>query len=203
MNREFKKVRKWLETNRMALNISKTNFVLFHSPSKKINDLIRIRLGWETITQLNRVKFLGILMDSTLSWKPHVSELSKKLARNCGMFYKIRHFVKPDTLKLLYYSLFYAFLSYGVTVWGLTHPSITNPLYKLQKKVVCAICFEDKYVHTTPLFHKLKTLKLYYIHFLKLLCFVHVCTKDQPITYFDIFLYPGAFSTSTFHSSGF
>ena len=41
-----------------------------------------------------------------------------------------------------------------------------------------------------PLFHKLKTLKLYDIHFLKLLCFVYDCTKDQPITYFDNFFTP-------------
>ena len=128
MNRELKKVRKWLETNRLALNISKTNFVLFHSPSKKINDFIRIRLGRKTITRLNHVKYLRILIDSALSWKPHLTELSKNLARNCGIFYKIRHFVKADTLKLLYHFLFYSFLSYGVTVWGLRHPSITNPL---------------------------------------------------------------------------
>ena len=76
MNRELQKERKWLETNRLALNISKTiNFVLFHSPSKKINDLIRIRLGRKTITQLNHVKYLGIPIDSSLSWKPRVSEL--------------------------------------------------------------------------------------------------------------------------------
>ena len=127
---------------------------------------------------------------STLSWKPHVSELSKKLARNCGIFYKIRHFVKAETLKLLYYSLFHSFLSYGVTVRGLTHPSITYSLYKLQKKVIRAICFEDKYDHTTSLFHKLITLKLYDMHSLKLLCFVYDCTKDQPVTYFDNFFTP-------------
>ena len=74
--------------------------MLFHSQSKKISDLIRIKLGRKTITQLNHVKYLGILIDSTLSWKPHVSELSKKLARNCGIFYKIRHFVKAKALNL-------------------------------------------------------------------------------------------------------
>ena len=31
LNRELRKVRKWLEANRLALNIEKTNFVLFHS----------------------------------------------------------------------------------------------------------------------------------------------------------------------------
>ena len=31
LNRELRKVRKWLEANRLALNIETTNFVLFHS----------------------------------------------------------------------------------------------------------------------------------------------------------------------------
>ena len=57
MSRELKKVGKWLETNWLALNISKTNSALFHSPC-----FIRIRLGRKTITQLNHVKYLGILI---------------------------------------------------------------------------------------------------------------------------------------------
>ena len=36
MNRELKKVKKWLDANRLALNIDKTNFVVFHPPCTKI-----------------------------------------------------------------------------------------------------------------------------------------------------------------------
>ena len=45
VNKELRKVKKWLEANRLALNISKTNYVIFHSNSEKINDFIRIKLG--------------------------------------------------------------------------------------------------------------------------------------------------------------
>ena len=110
INRELRKVRKWLEANRLALNISKTNYVIFHQPSIKINEFIKIKLGWKAINQVNCIKYLGIFIDSTLSWKPHVTELSKKLARNCGIFFKIRHYVNPDTLKLyiiLYFTHFF------------------------------------------------------------------------------------------------
>ena len=160
INRELRKVKKWLEANRLALNVSKTNYVTFHSPSKEINEFIKIKLGQKAINQVNCIKYLGIFIDSTLRWKPHVTELSPKLARNCGIFFKIRHYVNPDTLKLLYYSLFYSSLSYGTIVWGLTHPSVILSLYKLQKKVIRAICFEDRLAHTSLLFHKLETLKL-------------------------------------------
>ena len=42
INRELRKVKKWLEANRLALNVSKTNYVTFHSPSKEINEFIKI-----------------------------------------------------------------------------------------------------------------------------------------------------------------
>ena len=39
VNRELRKVKKWLEANRLAVNISKTNYVIFHSSTTVINDL--------------------------------------------------------------------------------------------------------------------------------------------------------------------
>ena len=124
---------------------------------------------------MNSVKYLGILVDSKLIWNPHIIELSKKLARTAGIFFKIRHFATSDILKLLYYSLFDSFISYGISIWGLTHPTNLKALSKLQKKVVRAFTFSDKYAQSAPLFHRLQTLKLGDIHTLKLLCFVYEC----------------------------
>ena len=36
MNRELKKVPKWVDANCLSLNIDKTNFVLFHLPQIKL-----------------------------------------------------------------------------------------------------------------------------------------------------------------------
>ena len=35
----------WLDCNKLALNIDKTNFVLFHSPRKKLPDHINVKFG--------------------------------------------------------------------------------------------------------------------------------------------------------------
>ena len=45
VNRELQKVRKWLEANRLALDIDKTNFVIFHSQQNKIMDNIVLQFG--------------------------------------------------------------------------------------------------------------------------------------------------------------
>ena len=135
---------------------------------KKINEFIRMKLCSKPLNRAEYVKYLGILVDSTLSWKAQITELSKKLARTTGLFFKIRHYVPSDTLKLLHYSLFYSFISYGIVVWGLTHSSIFDCLFRLQNRVVIAISFKDRYAHTTPLFYKLKLLKLFDINTLNL-----------------------------------
>ena len=67
-NKELRKVRKWLESNRLALNINKTNFVIFHSAGKEICDNIAIKMGKKKIHRENHVRFLGVLLDSALSW---------------------------------------------------------------------------------------------------------------------------------------
>ena len=186
-NRELRKVRKWLEANRLSLNIAKTNYVIFHSPTKRIDGFIQIKLGRKPIKRVHHTKYIGVLVDSTISWKPHVTELSKKLAKSVGNFFKIRHYVTLETLQPLYCSLFYCFISYCTSVWGLTHPSVLDPLIKLQKKVIRAILFKDQLTHSTS---ELQILKLNDIHSLQLLCLVSECLKGPTFHHFRDYFTP-------------
>ena len=86
MNRELRHVKKWLDANKLALNIDKTNFVVFHSPAKNLMEPIILKFGRKIVSRADKVKFLGVLLDETLSWKPHLVELSRKLARSIGIF---------------------------------------------------------------------------------------------------------------------
>ena len=57
MNRELRKVRKWLDANHLALNIDKTNFVIFHSPQTIVLDPVILKIGKKKIRNENRFKF--------------------------------------------------------------------------------------------------------------------------------------------------
>ena len=73
INKELSKVKSWLDCNKLALNIDKTNFVLFHSPREILPDQINIKFGHKKVSRAKYVKFLGILLDEHLSWKYHIS----------------------------------------------------------------------------------------------------------------------------------
>ena len=88
MNKELKKVDKWLTTNRLALNVNKSHFA-FSTPLQTFLTENKDQNKKQKDYRRNDVKFLGVLLDSTLSWKPHITELSKKLSKPIGIFYKL------------------------------------------------------------------------------------------------------------------
>ena len=72
-------------------------FAEFVSPSFLINDLTEFResvivkfcIFYLNISNLsvksdNQVKYLGLIFDSNLNWKPYLHELSKKISRGIG-----------------------------------------------------------------------------------------------------------------------
>ena len=176
-----------MDCNKLALNIEKANYVLFHSP-KKANRFNSSQIWQKNITRAKYVKFLGVLVDEHLSWKYHICELRKKLSRTTGLFFKLRHWLPLATLICLYNSLFSSFLNYGIIVWGLTFENYLTPLYLLQKKILRCINFQSPTAPSTPLLHSLKILKLEDVFHLSLLIFVYISiNKISPIYFHDYF----------------
>ena len=93
VNKEFKKVKSWMDCDKLVINIDKANFVLFHTPRKKLPDLIPLKLGKKVIKKSKCVKFLGLLVDEHLSWKHHTTELCKILSKTMGVFFKLRYWI--------------------------------------------------------------------------------------------------------------
>ena len=60
MNKELEKLFEWLCINRLSLNISKTNFIIF-CPINKPKIHVTILLNKEAIGETKHVKYLGIL----------------------------------------------------------------------------------------------------------------------------------------------
>ena len=179
----------WLEVNKFSLNIDKTNFIIFKSPQHSSPETVCIKIGKFPIKQTCYVRFLGVLLDENLSWKYHLTKISKKLARTCGKFFKIRHFLPINILVCLYNSLFSPFIQYGILVSGLTYETHINPVFLLQKKVIRAIAFERFTSASTPLFSDLKILKLGDLFKLKPLSFVYDCVnKISPSCFHSFFI---------------
>ena len=65
VNKELKLVKKWLDANKLALNVEKTNFIIFHSLKNLLHETVNIKIGKKHVKQVKYVKFLGLLLDET------------------------------------------------------------------------------------------------------------------------------------------
>ena len=60
VNRELKHVKKWLDANKLALKVDKTNVIIFHSPYSTLDQTVSIKIGKEHVKQAKYVKFPGL-----------------------------------------------------------------------------------------------------------------------------------------------
>ena len=138
VNNDLRGITDWLNANHISLNVDKTEFVIFRSPRKKIDFEIKLKLNGKRLYPSSHIKYLGILIDENLSWRPHINELVKKLNRSNSMLSKIRHYVNKNTARSLYFSIFSSHISYCCQVWGQTGNS-TDQTACFQKFVIMLI----------------------------------------------------------------
>ena len=189
MNKELRKLSLWLSLNRLALNISKTNFVIFRTQQKKVDHNVTIILNRKAIEQKRYVKYLGLLVDEHLTWKEHINAISKKMSRSIGIITLLRPCMETKLLVNLYYSLVYSHIIYGIQVWGNASQGELGKIKVLQNKAVRVISKVQYFQiygqtpgplpSTNPLYKNLEILKLDDIFKFYIVKFVFQCLAQQ------------------------
>ena len=73
-NQELIRISTWLATNKLVLNISKTNYIIFTSKGKSYNrNVINVKIDGNNIQQVKKTKCLGIIIEEHLNWATHIS----------------------------------------------------------------------------------------------------------------------------------
>ena len=159
LNRDLKYLCNWLRANKISLNASKTELIIFRDPRKKIHHDVKIKINGKKLIPIKFVKYLGIYIDKHLNWKTHQAEIASRLSRANGMLCKIRHFVNFKTLKMIYFGIFSSILMFGSQIWGQQN-DVVKRLQVLQNKALRIINFQPPFVSATPLFKNCEILKL-------------------------------------------
>ena len=166
--------------------------VIFHPFNKPIKQTVTLILQRKAIEEVKYIKYLGVMIDGTLTWKHHINKVKVTLSRLCGLFYKIRPYVNKNIIKMLYNSLVYPHLTYGAEVWTLSGKTLLNSILMIQKRFVRMMTFNDvrnenyEYPHSSPLFKQLGILKIHdiqkFLHFY-LSLFTKLLKKVSQITF--------------------
>jgi len=133
LNVTFDHISNWFRVNSLSLNISKTCYIQFSGKNINYSD-INITYENNYISHVKEIKFLGLYINNTLSWKTHIDKILPKLCSACFAMRSVKPFVSQQMLKVIYYSHFHSIMTYGLIFWG--HSPYSIRVFRLQKKIM-------------------------------------------------------------------
>jgi hypothetical protein len=123
------------------------------------------------ITNINSTRFLGLIIDSALSWKGHIVELTSKLNKACYAITAIEPFMSLDVSKTIYFSYVHSVMSYCIIFEGNSHHS--DSIFKIQKIIIRIITNTGRCDSCHQLYKQLQILPLPSQYIFSLLVFVN------------------------------
>ena len=150
LSTELNLVHKWLQLNKLFLNIAKTEVVLSGTGARLTQlENFRVSIGRYQQQRVTEYKYLGVDLDATLSWKSHVTFITSKVRKGLGLLCRVRDDLTANAANLIYKAFIYltanaanliykAFilliLDYCDSVWACCNRGHINRLERLQNR---------------------------------------------------------------------
>ena len=123
---------KWFGQNKLTLNINKCNVLIISN--KNIVDSIDIFINGVKLPFVKSAKYLGVEIDSKLSWSNHIDGLCRKLSSQLYILRRLKQILPTDDINCVYYGLFQSIIAYCITVWGSALQTYLCKIQKLQNR---------------------------------------------------------------------
>ena len=225
-NQVLKSVYLYMNANQLHINLSKCAHMYFKpninnnermscARSQNYDIILKLSINGVKVKQVDRIRFLGVIIDDKLTWDAQIEHLENKLISTIVLIKRIKKFIPSSHYLTIYHCLFLSHLTYGITCWGGAYTSKLQKLFNIQKRCIrmlfgeiysfdhpeyyytCARLItyaeyktDKNYTleHTKPLFNKLGFLTLYNLYTLRVLVeFFKILKIHSPISLYNSF----------------
>ena len=154
-NKVLNNVNSYMVNNQLHINMDKSVYMHFRpnlnsherltcARTRKYGSENFITIAGQKIKKVDKVKFLGIIIDDKLNWEPHIQHLTEKLNAAIIMIKRIVRFIPKSEYLKIYEGLFKSHLSYCISCWGGVPHSKLKILFSVQKRCI-RLLFGSKY----------------------------------------------------------
>lgn len=142
VNQDLAHFEMWLKENEMAAHPGKSNVMVFGSrPSlKAVKDTdIDIYLLNQKLKDVDSYKYLGVYVDSNLSWEYHLKYICQRVYPKLRMLNRISNFLSKDILLLIYKQTILPIMDYGSMTWLDCSKTVSLKIERLQNQAMRSI----------------------------------------------------------------
>lgn len=167
---QFHLLQHWFSVNGLKLNPDKTQLMNFHLNHRLTpqNDSSYLPSEFNLATSF---RFLGVEIDSCLTWQPHISKLLSKLSNALYAMRTLSSVIGLQIMLQVYFAYFQAHISYGIIFWG--NSTDAFKVFRLQKRAIRLITKSPFNDPCSQHFRRLKILPLPSLYIFRCLLFVH------------------------------
>ena len=161
VNSYLSDIRRWMITNKLKINDSKTEFIVVRSPQLRC-DLsgLSVNVGESQITQSLKVRDLGVTIDQFLNFNDHINAICRSTyfhIRNIG---KIRNLLSYNACSTIIHALISCRLDYCNSLLYNVPTHKTDCLQRLQNQCARILTKSPRREHITPVLKSLHWLKI-------------------------------------------
>ena len=174
------KVKNWLDTYKLSLNIKKTNYIAFSLTSINRPDFNTIKINnlKDDIKETSHTKYLGIIVDQHLKWDRHVLKITTSIRKLIHKFYLLREFLRNSLLITIYKVLVESLIRYGIIAWGGLYDNALKQLNVVQNFILKIIYKKNK-LYSTNMLYSENVLNVRSLYILTTCSYVHKSSQLQ------------------------
>ena len=183
LNLDLANLSQWLHYNKLVLNMKKTEFMTFGTRQRLARqkcDETDISLNGQSIKHTDTFKYLGVVLDDTLSFNDHVDYVRMKVSKILGMFSRIRPSLTLEAANRLYKAMVLPVLDYCDAVWHECGQGNSDKIERLQRRAARIVFFKAaSKLSTDEIMTKLGLEPLYYRRRTHILRFGNECIASR------------------------
>jgi hypothetical protein len=103
LNSELENINHWLLSNKLTLNVEKTEYMIIGT-RQRLNNLsqdINVSIDGKVLKEVETKNTLCVLVDEQLCWDKQIDNISKKASKGIGMLRRVKPYVPTKTLQEL------------------------------------------------------------------------------------------------------
>ena len=155
-NLEINSIQKYLQANKLSLNLTKSNFMVF--PPKNANRVdfkVDLKIDNFKLNEVTETKFLGIKIPTDLKFKAHYENVIAKMKSGLAALSLVKDILPSRTKLQIFNALIKSHYEYASIIWSpqLTQFQTQN-IVKLQKRGLRLVYSANRMCHSANLFIK-------------------------------------------------
>lgn len=164
----------------LLLNPEKTNFIWFRTQQNRNVTLPIIKINDQQIKHVDKIKFLGLMLDKNLTWNSHIQHINNKISSGLYALKSVSKYCNIETLKMIYYSHIHSHISFGIVLYGATCNANLQQILVFQKKAIRIILKLKDQDSVKHLFSHLGIMTIYGLYIMETVLVVKQASDRLP-----------------------